>query len=239
MELSTSYSHKQVNFDEAIAFISDQRSKSSSCVIAIDQPTIVPNQTSTRPVDRVAASLMSFVGGGVQPANRSKMGMFDDEAPKWAFKKQLDAIEEPEESRIRATGVFLIEVFPALTLTALYPESCARLRCLKYNPVNIRFCIEHWKIVIDTIARYADMAKLTKIKNWTLRLERNSRPTKADKDKLDSVLCVLIGYHWRLGPRADSILIGDTASGYMITPAHAAMRERLERAATKRGVAIT
>jgi predicted RNase H-like nuclease len=33
-----------------------------------------------RPVDKVAASLISGPGGGVQPSNRSKKGMFDDAA---------------------------------------------------------------------------------------------------------------------------------------------------------------
>jgi predicted RNase H-like nuclease len=47
------------------------------CVVTIDQPTMVPNPGGMRPVDKVAASLISWLGGGVQPANRSKKGMFD------------------------------------------------------------------------------------------------------------------------------------------------------------------
>ena len=58
------------SFSEAAALIQAERLEVSKCVVALDQPTIVPNLTGSRPVDRVAAALISWVGGGVQPANR-------------------------------------------------------------------------------------------------------------------------------------------------------------------------
>ena len=62
------------SFNQALAFIEAERMAHSTCLVALDQPTIVPNSTGCRPVDRVVASLISFIGGGVQPANRSKKG---------------------------------------------------------------------------------------------------------------------------------------------------------------------
>jgi predicted RNase H-like nuclease len=229
---------QQVNFDEALAFIDCRRSAASLCLVAIDQPTIVPNEHHSRPVDRVAASLMSYVGGGVQPANRSKKGMFDDEAPIWDFKSRLRASEEPEASRKSSTGVFIIEVFPALALTALNPKFCRRLKCPKYNPANKKkFQPDHWLAVIQTIVCYAETHDLTKIKK-NLTVNKSEQPTKADQDKLDSVLCALVGYHWKVRSRTESLMIGDLTSGYMIAPAHADMRARLEAAAKERGVPI-
>jgi predicted RNase H-like nuclease len=63
-------------------------------------------------------------------------------------------------------------------------------------------------------------------------------PKKSDQDMLDAVLCALIGFHWRVRPRSESILLGNTATGYMIAPVCAAARERLEAAAARRGVAV-
>ena len=82
-----------VSFDQALAFIEAESSLCNTCLIAVDQPTIVPNETGCRPVDRVAASVISFIGGGVQPANRSRRGIFDDDAPFWRFKARLGAKE--------------------------------------------------------------------------------------------------------------------------------------------------
>jgi hypothetical protein len=52
-------------------------------LVAVDQPTLVPNETGCRPVDRVAASVVGYIGGGVQPANRSKKLRFGETAPFW------------------------------------------------------------------------------------------------------------------------------------------------------------
>jgi hypothetical protein len=74
-------------------------------VVALDQPTIVPNVSGSRPVDKVAGSLVSWIGGGVQPANRSKAGMFDDAAPIWRFLEHLSAIENPPAARDAIAGL--------------------------------------------------------------------------------------------------------------------------------------
>ncbi|MEI7601546.1 MAG: DUF429 domain-containing protein, partial [Aestuariivirga sp.] len=56
-----------VSFAEARVFIEALRQDFAVSIVALDQPTIVPNASGSRPVDKVAASLVSFVGGGVQP----------------------------------------------------------------------------------------------------------------------------------------------------------------------------
>ena len=61
-----------VSFADALAFIEELRQDFVASLVALDQPTVVPNAAGSRPVDKVAAALVSFVGGGVQTANRSK-----------------------------------------------------------------------------------------------------------------------------------------------------------------------
>jgi predicted RNase H-like nuclease len=74
-----------VGFAKAVEFIRSVHRDDRPTVIALDQPTIVPNASSMRPVDKVAASIVSWIGGGVQPANRGKISMFSDGAPIWRF----------------------------------------------------------------------------------------------------------------------------------------------------------
>jgi predicted RNase H-like nuclease len=79
------------------------------------------------------------------------------------------------------------------------------------------------------------------IQDWTLEIKRETTdrpPRKGDQDRLDAVLCALIGYHWRAKPRQDSIMIGDLSSGYMIAPADANTTSCLAAAAVKRGVPV-
>ena len=61
-----------------------------------------------RPAERIAASVLSYTGGGVQPANKGKEDMFGDKAPIWQFKEYLGAEDNPELARNADSGLFLM-----------------------------------------------------------------------------------------------------------------------------------
>ncbi len=227
------------SFNQALTVTRQEHLASDLCLVAIDQPTVVPNMTSSRPVDRVAGSLISWLGGGVQPANRSKLGMFDDAAPIWRFKEALGATEDPERARLVSTGLHLIEVFPAIALPTLELAYFGRKLGPRYNPDRRRtFKLEHWQGVLAAVARFAFSEALTSIAYWAETEKASKVPRKPDQDKLDAVICALVGYQWLVKPRSDSIMIGDLHAGYMIAPASPDVRARLRAAATLRGVPV-
>jgi predicted RNase H-like nuclease len=228
------------SFAEAFKFIEKLRRDFTISIVALDQPTVVPNTTGSRPVDKVAASLVSFVGGGVQPANRSKVRMFCDDAPIWPFLSKLKATENPLEARIARSGHFFIEVFPALALPALEPDFAQRLGAPKYNPQNRRkFRLEDWQSVSRVVKDTAKQLGVAGLVEWSDGMRSLAHPRKADQDRLDASICALIGLLWRAGPPAASVMLGDLESGYMITPLSDTIRPRLERAAQRRGVAFS
>jgi predicted RNase H-like nuclease len=199
----------------------------------------VPNDTGCRPVDRVAASLICWIGGGVQPANRSKTGMFCAAAPIWRFKTLLGAVEAPERARASVSGLFLIEVFPALALAAMSGRFCARSAAPRYNPrLGRRFRQEDWLAVVETARDFGRAYRIRGLDAWARRQQLLAAPRKADQDRLDAVLCALVAVHWLMADRAGSILIGDLVNGYMVAPASAEVRARLTSAALRTGVAI-
>lgn len=225
------------SFAQALTIIDAERRHFDRCFVALDQPTIVPNATGSRPVDKVAGSLISWVGGGVQPANRSKKGMFDDDAPVWAFKSALGATEDPEGARNVASGVFIAEVFPALALPSLATEFCGRLLGPRYNPGRRKtFRMEYWNSVLNCVATIGATLRIADLADWCEQHRLAMPPRKGDQDLLDGVLCALIGYIWLFQPRSHSLMIGDLDSGYMLTPADGEARTRLRSAAEMREV---
>ena len=110
---------RAVCFKGALEYIKAHRQPYARTVVALDQPTIVPNRKASRSGERVAASLLGFTGGGAQPANRSKESMFGDGAPIWDFKDELGADDDPAAARCAVNGRYLLEVFPALALPGL------------------------------------------------------------------------------------------------------------------------
>ncbi|WP_424931908.1 DUF429 domain-containing protein [Amaricoccus macauensis] len=228
---------KLVSFAQARTLIGEVRKAFAVSLVALDQPTVVPNAAGSRPVDKVAASLVSFVGGGVQPANRSKIGMFCDASPIWSFISGLGATEDPIQARTASAGHFLIEVFPALALPALDDGFAQRLRAPKYNPQNRKkFRLEDWQAVARVVEQSAELFGVQGLAEWARHMRETANPRKSDQDKLDSTLCALVGLCWRAGPATGSVMLGDVDCGYMVTPISEATWPRLEKAAIRRGV---
>ena len=227
------------SFDEAAAVINDLRSNSDYVLIALDQPTIVPNESGSRPVDRVAGSLLSRIGGAAQPANRSKSKLFGAEAPVWNFLKRIKARENPPAAREEAQGVYLIEVFPALALPTLAPSIWARRAAAKYNPGKPNFRLSDWKLVSDAVRHHSHALGLESLSVWANRLASSASPEKLDQDCMDAAICLVVALQWRRQPRTRMAIIGDGQNGYMVTPVTPEIRERiLEPAATKQNVTI-
>ena len=80
--------------------------------------------------------------------------------------------------------------------------------------------------------------RINGLAEWCRGKSQLKQPVKSDQDELDSAICALIGYQWRTGPRARSAMVGDLATGYMITPASGTVRRRLMAAARLRGVPV-
>ena len=228
-----------VSFKQAIEFIDEKRQGFSLCLVALDQPTIVPNERGSRPVERVVAAMISYVGGGVQPSYRSKTAMFGADAPVWSFKHKLSAREAPEESRLSQSGLFLMEVFPALALTGIHIPFAQRLGGPKYNPQNNKkFRLCDWRVVAKAVAEVARNLGVAELSDWASELSQNQCPRKSDQDQLDSTICALVGLIWRACDRSMSAMIGDTQTGYIVTPVSTATWSRLEKAASSKGVPI-
>jgi predicted RNase H-like nuclease len=227
------------SFDQAFDFIAAEQSRCDVCVVAIDQPTIVPNLGGMRPADKVVASLISWLGGGVQPANRSKKGMFDDDAPIWRFKQRLSASDNAEAARTAEQGLFLIEVFPALALPSLEAAYFGRLVVPRYNPGSRRrFRLQDWTGVTTMVHRHAVTLGLVSLATWASNASLILNPRKNDQDKLDATICALVGMLWRSKSRSETIMVGNVELGYMIAPASPEVRARLRTAAAVHNVPI-
>ncbi len=218
------------DFEEAAAAIKAWHGADDLTLVAIDQPTIVPNQTRMRPVERVVASVMSWSGGAVQPAYRERTPLFGEEAPIWRFLKALDFTDDPEAVAKASRGGFVMEVCPALALLSLEPAFAAAGRLgPRYNPTRKTFSQDAWRMVCLAAEREARRLALPDAADWCAGLDRGARPTKATQDRLDALLCLLIAVRWHR-ERDGCVMIGDLATGYIVAPVSPAIRPHLERA---------
>ena len=242
------------SFPQAAAIINNLRGECDDVLVAIDQPTIVPNQSGSRPVDGVAAALISRLRSGVQPANRNKASMFGDTAPIWQFVSDIGCpcysgrkddgdhshLVDFEAAKTAIAGqTRLLEVYPALALPALEGRFMCRRSAARYNPVNEKFSLADWRCVCVTVLNRARNAGLPQLSQWADGMVKLEAPQKPNQDKIDAAICLLIALWWRKA-RGDHGLtvIGDRASGYMVTPTSHETREIFQAAARNWGVRI-
>lgn len=225
-------------FSDATKLVNSAASKSDYILVAIDQPTIVPNSEGCRPVEKVASSIVKGLKGGVLEANRGKLSMFGDNAPIWRFLDETNLRQNPRAARIDATGKFLIEVFPALSLPSIARETWMRKHAAKYNPANPSFKLEDWMIVVEALIRLCNRMDLEALVPVLSNFGSNPAPRKPDQDRLDALICLIIAFIWRKGKPYASMAIGDASTGYMITPVIAEIRECLEKAAELQKVPV-
>ena len=228
---------KRAGFDTAAQIIETLRAECDYVLVAVDQPTVVPNETGSRPVDGIARGLISKLGSGVQPANRGKAAMFGSDAPIWRFLARLGASENPPAARTATHGLHLLEVFPALALPALEPEILKRGRAAHYNPANKKtFSRNDWRLVAGVVRRCASVRGLAPLAHWAGQQMGLVVPTKCDQDCLDAAICLIVALDWRRAPRDRVAVIGDGQTGYMVAPVSPETRTILERAAIAKGV---
>jgi predicted RNase H-like nuclease len=227
-----------VTFDQAFAFIEGCDRADAPTLIALDQPTIVPNDNGMRPVEKVVASVISWMGGGVQPANRGRP-FFGPDGPVSQFLAKLGAVEDPEAARAALRGRYLIEVFPALALASLGDGFFGRSAGPRYNPGRRRtFRIEDWRAVVEAVRREATQFHCVSLVDWLEDLRSKAAPIKSDQDRLDAALCLLIAMRWRLASRSESAMLGDLNSGYIVAPVRETVMARLRNEAAHRNVPV-
>ena len=224
------------SFDNATAIVEQCRRDADYTLVAIDQPTMVPNACGMRPVEKVAGALKT----GVQPAYlRSKMWW--PSAPIWTFLDQLSPNEDPRRARSDTDGLHVIEVFPGLALPALVGALAqpTKSKDFRYNPKSSNFAAEDWNLVTSAVHIQTEQVGLAPFADWArpmCGLDGGRKPSKADQDCLDALICLIIARKWQRGDE-DTHVLGDWR-GHIVTPLSEEGRRKIEASAIKRCVPV-
>lgn len=206
-----------------------QAEQAPSCtVILLDQPTIVINSAGQRPVENIVSSSVSLRHGGIQPANTARADMFGQGAPVWNFIDQFGGAADPLAHVLADAVVF--ETYPVLALIALgwlREDARASGRLPKYNPERRKtFSVDDWQYVCRMASTEFRARRLVGIARWLDEARATERPRKADQDKLDACLCLLVALH--LAERRDCLMVGSHQSGYIVVPHGADLQSEAE-----------
>lgn len=180
-------------------------------LLLFDAPVVCPNESGSRPVDRLTTARFGRFHAGPHPANATRCGR------PLRLARALEARGATVGWQLGSAGRLLVEVFPHPATIRLFglerivkykrgPVAArrgefARLQGLLRECLRTRFAPGEW---VETPALAAVLSA-----PWT----------KPAEDRLDALLCALVGYHhWRHDGQRSEVL-GDLETGFILVPA--------------------
>jgi predicted RNase H-like nuclease len=206
---------RQVKIADILSWIDQQTQPDAAALIAVDAPTLIPNQTGMRVPDRLAHQYFGRYDAGCYPANLGRP--FAQRMIEFGLSLEQRGFQHAPTLEPRQLGRFQIEVFPHPATVHLFRLS----RILKYKKGRL----------MDR------QTELNKLRNYiltvlpllepALHLSEHSLPEipasgaalKALEDQLDSLICAYVAAHWWYWGLERNLVLGDLAVGYIVVPA--------------------
>lgn len=199
------------DWDDAIAYAA-KTEQADLHVWAIDQPICVGNLAGCRPVERdLARALMSGFGCGAHSSNLGNP-CWQPGAGIWKFVCALENsnyIHNPMAIPAAESGGYYFECYPHPALLGLFDlDGLVKYKIRHRNA-------DGWKEIIELLLSLANSdLPISNIGDFVKGLPRN----KANEDKLDAIISAYTAaYWWKFGTER-STMIGDLATGYIVTP---------------------
>jgi predicted RNase H-like nuclease len=193
----------------------DRYTTDAPAIIAVDAPTLIPNETGMRLPDRLAHKHFGKYHAGCYPANRSR-----------PFAERLISFGRTLESRgfqhaptltPQDAGRYQIEVFPHPAMVHLFQLD----RILKYK----KGTVSDRRAELNQLRHYI-LSVLPTLKP-ALTISETDLPVipekgaaiKAVEDQLDSIICAYVAAHWWYWGTDRNWVLGDRDTGYIVVPA--------------------
>jgi predicted RNase H-like nuclease len=181
-------------------------------IIAVDAPTLIPNQTGMRLPDRLAHQYFGRYHAGCYPANLHRP--FAARTVGFGLSLEARGFHHAPTIEPQKPGRYQIEVFPHPAMIHLFGLN----QILKYKK--------------GTLAeRRSELAKLRQYileilptLDPSLRLDSlpeiplKGTELKALEDQLDSLICAYVAAHWWVWGVDRNWVLGDRQEGYIVVP---------------------
>jgi predicted RNase H-like nuclease len=199
---------------EIFAWVDEQMPEGVTGGIAVDAPTLIPNETGMRLCDRLAHRYFGKYHAGCYPANLGSP--FAERT--LALGRGLEDRGFAHAPRLEAKqpGRFQVEVFPHPAMIHLFKLD----RIIKYKKGKVA-------------ERRSELSRLRQcilthlpVHNPSLMLPADALPVvpqrgidlKHLEDRLDSLICAYVAAHWWAWGDARNQVLGDETTGYIIVP---------------------
>ena len=192
-------------------------SSRESAIIAVDAPTIIPNQTGTRLPDRLTHKYFGKYHAGCYPANLNRP--FASRTVNFGNELREKGFFHAPTITPQKPGRYQIEVFPHPAIVHLFGLE----KILKYKKGKLadkKRELTLFKNYIVTVLPQLE-PKLCLTGDTVLPDLKDSvagKTLKAIEDKLDSLICAYVAAYWWYWGETKNLVLGDETEGYIVVP---------------------
>lgn len=185
-------------------------------LIAVDAPTLIPNQTGMRLPDRLAHRHFGKYHAGCYPANLGSV--FAQRTIAFGLSLEARGFQHAPTLQARQCGRFQIEAFPHPAIVHLFKLN----QILKYKKgllAQRQTELARLRDYIHTDLPWHEPA-LDVAQGPILLppIPPTGKALKAVEDQLDSLICAYIAAHWWYWGLERNMVLGDRAEGYIVVP---------------------
>lgn len=217
--------------NEAIADFVQTCDAGNGLLIAVDAPTLVPNDAGRRPCEAVLSRALRKQEAGAHPANRALLaddtGAVRGETLVALLEARFGVAHTPRLDGNAPRAVF--EVFPHPAHIALFGLE----KTLKYKrkPGRDRaFRNAEFRRYVSLLSALSGAVPTLHLPDgWLADPETFATEValKRHEDRLDALTCAYVAVYHHRWHGEKSVVIGDTTHGYIVTPASPTLREWL------------
>lgn len=199
--------------DGILAWVDTQTELDAPALIAVDAPTLIPNETGMRLPDRLTHRHFGKYHAGCYPANLSRP--FADRTVALGLSLEARGFAHAPTIAPQTLGRFQIEVFPHPAIVNLFGLD----RILKYKKGRlIDRAAELLKLrsLILELAQFEPSLQITSID--LPEIPRTGAALKDLEDRLDSLICAYVAAHWWYWGSDRNLVLGNATEGYIVVP---------------------
>lgn len=201
--------------EAVLAWIDTQVADEQPALVAVDAPTLIPNETGMRLCDRLAHRYFGKYDAGCYPANRGRP--FALALVEFGLALEARGFRHAPEIVPQTPGRYQIELFPHPATIHLFQLDLI----LKYKKGRLA----DRRVELDKLRQYqlSILPTLTPPLPLTEAdlpdIPQRGKDLKVVEDQLDSLTCAYAGAHWWWWGLDRNWVLGNGETGYIVVPA--------------------
>ncbi|AFY39093.1 hypothetical protein Lepto7376_2839 [[Leptolyngbya] sp. PCC 7376] len=205
--------------DEIVSWVDQVLPNPEVGLIAVDAPTIIPNETGTRLPDRLTHKYFGKYHAGCYPANLNRP--FAPRTTKLGFDLEAQDFIHAPEIMAKKLGRYQIEVFPHPAMVQLFGLD----RIIKYKKgrlgdrrKELQRLIGYIETILPNLEPSLEINELWRELIADVKTVKGT-VLKEIEDRIDALVCAYVGAYWWYWGSEKNQTLGDRHSGYIIVPA--------------------